>query len=80
MKIGLIRPERGIPMKKYTSIFGLAVLSLLVAGSAMASMDFAALTTSLTTEVNAALAAVATIAAIILGAVVGYRVYKRFTS
>lgn len=67
-------------MKKYFGLMLLVVLSLCMAVPAFASMDFAALTTSLTTEVNAALAAVATIAAIILGAVVGYRVYKRFTS
>lgn len=42
-------------------------------------MDFSALTTALTTEVNGALAAVVAITAIILGATVGYRVYKRFT-
>jgi len=43
-------------------------------------MDFSALTTALTTQVNSALGAVAAIAAICLGAVVGYRLYKRFTS
>jgi len=41
-------------------------------------MDFSALTTALTTEVNTALAAVVTVAAIILGARVGYKLYKRF--
>lgn len=63
-------------------LMGLAVLvlSLSFVPGVFASMDFAALTTSLTTEVNAALTAVAAIAAIILGARVGYRVYKRFTS
>lgn len=68
-------------MKKYFGVLALGLFVLLFnVSGAMASMDFAALTTSLTTEVNAALAAVATIAAIILGAIVGYRVYKRFTS
>lgn len=68
-------------MKKYFGVLALGLFVLLFnVSEVMASMDFAALTTSLTTEVNAALAAVATIAAIILGAIVGYRVYKRFTS
>jgi hypothetical protein len=42
-------------------------------------MDFSALTTALTTEVGSALTAVVSVAALILGASVGYRVYKRFT-
>lgn len=67
-------------MKRYAMGLLVLLMALCFVPAAFASMDFAALTTALTTEVNAALAAVATIAAIILGAVVGYRVYKRFTS
>lgn len=65
-------------MKKFYSVL-IACAAILVAGSAMASMDFSSLTTSLTTEVGSALTAVVSIAALILGATVGYRVYKRFT-
>jgi hypothetical protein len=68
-------------MKKFYGVLAFALFVVMFhVSAALASMDFAALTTSLTTEVNAALAAVATIAALILGAIVGYRVYKRFTS
>jgi hypothetical protein len=42
-------------------------------------MDFEALTTALETEIGSALTAVVSVAALILGATVGYRVYKRFT-
>jgi len=41
-------------------------------------MDYTALATSVTGEVTSALAAVIAIAALILGAKVGYRIFKSF--
>lgn len=41
---------------------------------------FSGLTTSVTGPVEAALVAVVALAALILGATVGYKVYKRFTA
>ena len=71
---------KGNRMKR---IAGLVVLVLGVfSGSALAfdNTFFSGITTQVASPIGMALSSVITICALILGATVGYRIYKRFTA
>jgi len=64
-------------MKKIFAKGSIALGSVMAAGSAMA-IDFTAAATSATTEINNALNAAVPVGIVVLTAVVGWGVFKRF--
>lgn len=58
--------------------YGVGAALLVVAGAASAEVDYSSLVTATTSEIGAAITAALPVAALVLGAIIGFKIFKRF--